>query len=336
MHIEANNTNDMADKVYPIMFSQGIEHASRNGQVLTIEEPVTLTYFRPMERVNFMKVREANPFFHLLEAIWMMAGRHDVKWIADILPEMEKFSDDGSIFYGAYGPRIFAHNQLMKCAGMLNSDRDTRRAVATIWRVQDIEEARNTKDLPCNLMLMFRVIGDSMNMTVVNRSNDAVWGGVTGSNIVHFSIMQEYVAKMAGFRVGKMHVFTNNLHMYLNEQAEDLADYYARTKWRPPEINKYSQGTKVTSISTRDQMEMFPTYCNDWIGNCDNAAYESESSFIREVVSPMYIAYKKWRAGVIEKNDGWKSLAYDTLVEMPEKCDWRIAAMAWMERRIDK
>ncbi len=336
MHIEANNTNDMADKVYPIMFAQGIEHASRNGQVLSIEEPVTLTYLRPMERVNFLKIREANPFFHLLEAIWMMAGREDVKWIADILPEMKKFSDDDKIFYGAYGPRLMGHTQLIQCAALLNSDKDTRRAVATIWRLQDINQVRYTKDLPCNLLLMFRVIGDSMSMTVVNRSNDAVWGGVTGSNVVHFSIFQEYVAKMAGFRVGKMHVFTNNLHMYLNEQAEDLADYYARTKWRPAEINKYSQGAKVTSISTRDQMEMFPVQCAEWIQNSDNKDYVSLNPFLTGVVNPMYIAYKKWKAGVAENNDGWKSLAYDTLLDMPEKCDWKVAAMAWMERRIDK
>src|SRR5438132_1260003 len=51
--------------------------ASRYGEVMMIEEPVIITYQKPIERVLFNQARDCNVFFHLFEALYMLAGRQD-------------------------------------------------------------------------------------------------------------------------------------------------------------------------------------------------------------------------------------------------------------------
>ena len=78
---------------------------SRSGSVIEFPSPVTTTYKRPEERVLFYKNRDANPFFHLFESIWMLAGRDDVKYLSNFNKRMEEYSDDGHTLHGAYGYR---------------------------------------------------------------------------------------------------------------------------------------------------------------------------------------------------------------------------------------
>src|SRR3972149_7679584 len=51
---------------------------SRNGPVVQFHSPVGTSYSDPEERVLTWAWRDANPFFHLLESVWMLAGRADV------------------------------------------------------------------------------------------------------------------------------------------------------------------------------------------------------------------------------------------------------------------
>lgn len=82
-----------------------VKEPSRNGNVLRIAEPVTITYSHPRERVLFNAARDANPFFHLYEALWMLAGRNDVAPVAYYAKQMAEYSDDGKTLNGAYGYR---------------------------------------------------------------------------------------------------------------------------------------------------------------------------------------------------------------------------------------
>ena len=56
----------------------GQARESRNGPVIVFPDPVTTVYAKPCERVMFWSERDANPAFHLYEALWMLAGRDDV------------------------------------------------------------------------------------------------------------------------------------------------------------------------------------------------------------------------------------------------------------------
>jgi hypothetical protein len=79
--------------------------SSRYGEVMVVDEPLTVTFEKPTERVLFNVARDANVFFHLYESLWMLAGRNDVAPLAYYNSRMPEFSDEGTVLNGAYGYR---------------------------------------------------------------------------------------------------------------------------------------------------------------------------------------------------------------------------------------
>ena len=70
MHFKFENVNDAFDKLVE-GFEDGmiptVKVPSRVGDVIMIQEPVIVTYEKPLQRVLFNKARDANPFFHVYE-----------------------------------------------------------------------------------------------------------------------------------------------------------------------------------------------------------------------------------------------------------------------------
>lgn len=158
MHLKTRNVNT-AFRTLVSLFSNGysrgeiavdvVHKPSRNGEVLMIEEPVIVTFTHPRERVLFNAARDANPFFHLYEALWMLAGRNDVAPVAYYAKNMLNYSDDGTTLNGAYGYRWRKANdpedyyspvyidQLKVLISHLRADPNSRRAVLQMWNVED-------------------------------------------------------------------------------------------------------------------------------------------------------------------------------------------------------
>lgn len=146
MHLTTRNVNTAFNRlVEHFQLGSNIRRSpSRNGNVMVIEEPVVVTYTHPRERVLFNPARDANPFFHLFEALWMLCGRNDVEPVAYYASNMRNYSDDGKTFNGAYGERWRkwplgergTYDQLTKIAKHLNFDKHSRRAVLEMWDVE--------------------------------------------------------------------------------------------------------------------------------------------------------------------------------------------------------
>src|SRR5215510_3212831 len=140
--IHARNVNDAIVRGAQLLKEGGRPQPSRAGGTIEYPEPVCTVYERPLERVLFDAVRDANPFFHLMEALWMLAGRRDVGWLARFNQRMATYSDDGVVFNAAYGYRWRNQFQLKTGDGgdqlsaivkLLRADPDSRRAVLQIW-----------------------------------------------------------------------------------------------------------------------------------------------------------------------------------------------------------
>lgn len=192
----------------------GEKSDSRNGPVLSIPYPVVLEIQEPTHRFLFDPIRDANPFFHIMEFCWMMAGSNDAEWLSMFNKRMMDYADDG-VLGGAYGYRwVNPVDQLEEVIALLKKEPDTRQAVISMWDPYlDGPNARNS-DRPCNTHIYFRVNKhDELDMTVCNRSNDLIWG-MLGSNVVHFTMLHELVSRAAGYYQGLYRVFTNNLHVY--------------------------------------------------------------------------------------------------------------------------
>lgn len=214
--IEARNVHEAFPRALHLLDEIGVKRDSRNGPVILSPQPVTTFYRKPIERVLFWPARDANPFLHLYESLWMLAGRNDVQPLTQYAKQFMEYSDDGKTLHGAYGHRWRHHfevDQLSYIAEALASNKDDRRCVLQMWSARD-DLGRKGKDVPCNLTVSFHVnVNGSLDMTVFNRSNDLIWGAM-GSNVVCFSFLQEYLALKIGIPMGHYWQISTNWHAY--------------------------------------------------------------------------------------------------------------------------
>ena len=81
-----------------------------------------------------------------------------------------------------------------------------------IWNPA-LDLGAQTKDMPCNDLIMLKVRNGALNVTVCNRSNDAIWG-CYGANAVQFSMLTMYIAARLGVKVGVYMQVSDSFHVY--------------------------------------------------------------------------------------------------------------------------
>jgi hypothetical protein len=295
----------------------GKEEDSRNGRVLTIQDPFYLTILNPQERVLFDPIRDANPFFHVMEFVWMMAGSKDVRWIEKFNSKYRQYADTGThVVHGAYGYRwrdhfgsMLAVDQIVEVIELLKRDPTTRRAVLGMWDPSSDLEFH--ADVPCNTHIYFRFSEGALHMTVCNRSNDILWG-MLGANVVHMTYLHELVAHGAGLPLGEYRVFSNNAHVYT-----DLPRYKEIMNTRAPVDYYTTIGVGPMPLMQKgESYEEFLTQCAEFLHS--DGAYENY--WLNNVARPMRKAYLDK-----EKRDGY--------IEQIEAPDWQLATKEWWARR---
>jgi hypothetical protein len=96
-----------------LLQKEGVWQQSRAGEVLVLPEPVTTIYRYPQQRVLLSPKRDANPFFHLFESLFYLAGRNDAKWLDQFVHDFSaRFAEDDGILHGSYGYRWRHHFDL--------------------------------------------------------------------------------------------------------------------------------------------------------------------------------------------------------------------------------
>jgi thymidylate synthase len=221
--IRATHIDDALCQGLQHLADAGVLEETARGPVIVAATPVTTHFIHPMNNASLCPIRDANPFFHLIEAAWMLAGRNDAR---ELDPYIKGFSarvaEDG-IDHGAYGYRwrdAFGFDQIELVIRMLSVDPSTRQAVIQMWdsSYDGMNDLRgNWKDRPCNTHIYFRVINNEyLDMTVCNRSNDIIWGAY-GANAVHFGFLLQYMASRLGLKANSYYQVSNNFHAYLSE-----------------------------------------------------------------------------------------------------------------------
>jgi len=218
MMIGASTADSLYKELMWHLYTNARVEETRNGEVMTVPRPVVAALWNPMQRIVFSPSRDANPFFHVAETVWMFAGSNDVRFIEQFNKRYREYADTGTTHvWGAYGHRWiyrWGFDQIQQAIDLLIKNPVSRQVVINMWDPErDLTEAPHN-DRPCNTQLMFRALeGGTLDMTVINRSNDLVWG-MMGANIVHMTYVHELVARAAGLNIGTYYVVTNNLHMY--------------------------------------------------------------------------------------------------------------------------
>lgn len=344
--IQARNVNDALLSGLDWLQQHGLRSDSRVGKVLVSPTPVITEYDKPCERVLFNEVRDANPFFHLMESLWMLDGRNDVKFPAYYASNIASFSDDGSTIPGAYGNRWrdrFGYDQLPIIIKELKNNPDSRRCVLAMWDAGSADEfggkesdlhlaVSGGKDVPCNTQAYFDTLGGSLNMTVTCRSNDIIWG-CYGANAVHFSILHEYVALAAGLEQGVYRQFSNNYHMYA-ERPDVVRLVGALETARSDEKleDDYIYGSSVPYALINTDLDTWHEDMTRFFGEWAEGVIMTQQfyvdSFWANVVVPLVNAHHYWKQKDFTAAKRWAAQC--------EAVDWSVAAERWLERRGSK
>jgi len=312
---------------------------SRNGMVIAAPEAVTTVYERPMERVLFHDWRDANPFFHFYESLWMLAGRRDIAPLVRYVSRFTEYSDDGIIMNAAYGWRwrVTNDDQLHEIVKQLRENSGTRRAVLQIWSAGE-DLFMGGKDVACNIAATFQVRREGvLDMNVFCRSNDIIWG-CYGANAVHFSMLHEYIAARSGYPIGRYTQTSVNWHAYLdiwNRMAPqcvsaNYSDPYADGLAAPTPLFMATNG----AVSDRDADD-WDRDCRMFVNASGTAPSESllKTPFFRHVALPIVRAHDVFK----DRADGTVS-RFIKAQELLNACaaeDWRIACRMWLTKRMN-
>lgn len=232
--LTARNVCTLYPRMCDVLAEHGVWQDSRGGKVLVLQAPMLTCVTHPRERVLFSSIRDANPFFHVAESIWMLAGQRNARWLDQYVKNFsERFGEpehhigwandklghinirEGDI-NGAYGYRWRHHfdtDQLVETVSRLSEDPLDRRVVIGMWDPDHDYSLKDLNDYPCNTHIYPRIVDGALDLTVCCRSNDAIWGAL-GANIFHFSFVQEWLALAIGVPMGRLYQFSNNYHVY--------------------------------------------------------------------------------------------------------------------------
>ena len=339
--LHRTNVNDLYTDGVKLLVEYGKHEKSRAGDVQVMPCPVMSIYEKPMERVLFDQKRDANPFFHLFEGLWMLAGRDDTAPLVHYVKDFARFAEANGIIHGAYGYRWrteFGFDQLEKLVEYLRADPTDRQCVLQMWDCNVSDDLhKGWKDRPCNTHCYFRVreeqhtrggdlcIDKVLDMTIMCRSNDIIWGAY-GANAVHFSMLLEYMAGRTGCEVGKMYQLSNNFHAYTD---------ILRKVGTPTPI-PYAEGMLPVPMGTdwnkwNNDLEIFMEW-HDWLWQQDATSDDIDLP-TDEIVNIWFctVAAPMCMINWFYKNNRLDDARQFTVqIEAP---DWRAAADLWLNRR---
>ena len=154
-------------------------------------------------------------------------------------------------------------------------------------------------------------------MTVCNRSIDVLWG-TYGANVVHMSILQEYIANRVGVPVGPYYQISDSYHVYITGPGGDLwlkmmdsgpmLDYYASGLAMPVPLGA---GDALWDVDLHD-------FFRYWDAGIDPGAQSYKTEWWNGVARPMWA--------------GWKLRSIGPL-KYCLATDWKIAGLEWLTRR---
>lgn len=316
--MQAISADDFPTAYYETLWNMKIcadLEETRNGPAWVQPNPFVLTVEFPWQRVITCPIRNANPFFHVMETVWMFSGSRDCTWLEKFNSNVRQYANN-SVIHGAYGHRWFSlwGDQVDRTIALLRDKPNTRQAVIQMWDPQS-DWLPHWNDRPCNTQLLFRVKDKTdLEMTVINRSNDMVWG-MFGANCVHMSYIHEFIARASGLKQGAYHVFSNNLHFY--------QDLYPNGKqiWNETlECSLYPSHTAFPVISLADSYHRMRHECIAFMTGFKGVTLP----WLTKVAKPMYDCY-------LAKTPGAR-IAHASLIEDEA---WRVAALQWLSRRYE-
>lgn len=349
MNIFQGNANQTLYPMLDAIVRTGISAVPRGRSIRELLHAVTILD-DPRERVLTVHGRRANPFFQVAETVWILAGSSEAEWLLHFNSQMEQFLDltmklknpqNGAQryahFHGAYGERMRRwgdSNKFRVYGGMngpvdqlddvieeLKKDPDSRRAVMIFGNPEF--DQWPTNDRPCNIAFAFKLRDRKLHMTTFNRSNDVVLG-LTFTNIVQFTTIQEVVASQLNVGLGPYYHYSDSLHLYRDDPIYTRLEKARRAGREPFDVYRHVRPVEMRpGVALRSIEKLFrPLEARD--GNYAMSVAMLDCPYWRSV-GRMILAYDSL------KRDEDFDAALSSL-EMVEADDWLIACLEYLVR----
>ncbi len=206
MYFECYSLSDAFMQLRRQLFNSSV--VETRGFITREIMPAQIKIHNPRARLFYHPARKYNLAFNIAEVLSYVGGINSVKYLGFFNKNIAKYSDDGETFYGAYGPRISKY--LQNIVAKLKQDNGSRQTIITIYNSNDM--LVDTKDVPCTIALQFAIRNNKLNLHVMMRSNDLIWG--FQYDMFSFSVIQEIIANELGIDVGDYYHTTTSLHVY--------------------------------------------------------------------------------------------------------------------------
>ena len=224
MEYKFKNYNTFITEGLKLVLSEGVHYESRAGLTKELEN-VKIAIEDNKFRETLLIGRGNNPVATTVETLWVLSGSSNAKWLSTYLPRALEYSDNGVDWANGYGPRLrnwHGKDQLISAYLELKSNPESRRCVIGIndplYCLNEV-----SKDIACNLVLNFYIRDGKLNLTVMSRSMDILWGSMV--NFYEWSVLQSILATWLGIQVGGYTHVVTSLHLYepFFQKAEKIA-----------------------------------------------------------------------------------------------------------------
>lgn len=210
--------------------------------------------------------RKLSYVFMVAEAYWILTGDNRVETIKPYNSRIADFSDDGQVFFGAYGPKIL--DQINYVANKLRSDAFTRQAGMTTWR----ENPPISKDIPCTVGMFFNIRDGLLHCHVFMRSSD-VWLGIP-YDVFNFSMLSHLVCGLYNehnhisdmVKPGSLHITAVSSHLYYRdlEHARQVYKNPGDIKACQPTLSSMWQDPAFLLSTLKELKDLPPTTSKRW------------------------------------------------------------------------
>ena len=204
--IKCNNAQEAFEELFDEIINNGQDCSNGTKQIfntlIEIEKP-------NLNLIN-TKFRNWNQEYAEYEWQWYLSGNPNAEEIskrAKIWKDMMDFNYNVNSNYGYQWNR---NSQLHKVIELLKKDHTTRKASISLYDGKEID--LYSKDTVCTYAINFYIVNDKLNMQVMMRSNDLVYGFCNDQYC--FSKLQMLVAKELNLEIGIYTHFVCNMHIY--------------------------------------------------------------------------------------------------------------------------
>jgi thymidylate synthase len=205
LHKSFHNAQEAFEELYDYI----IEHGTAQNNTLMISDAAFYIEDPLNNHIN-TPWRNWKPSYAELEWQWYMSGNPNAEEISQTASIWKSMMDENGNVNSNYGYQWQRNNQLERVIDMLIADPTTRRASISLYDGKEMHLYE--KDTICTYAINFHVSDETLNMQVLMRSNDLVYGFCNDQYC--FSKLHEYVANETGYNVGTYFHYAANMHIY--------------------------------------------------------------------------------------------------------------------------